>query len=144
VTYHGPGQLLAYLMIDLRRSGLLVRALIDKMEAAVIETLASYDLSGARKDGAPGVYIDGVKISALGLKVSRGCSFHGLALNVAMDLEPFGRINPCGFPGLKVTDIASQTGRSGPGLMDEVAERLSGALLRQLNATTPREPLIRN
>ncbi len=114
VTYHGPGQILAYLLLDIRRSGWMVRALVTAMEAAVIDTLADIGLSAMRNPGAPGVYMveggghPGAKISALGIKVSRGCTYHGLALNVAMDLEPFARINPCGYAGLAVTDIRTE------------------------------------
>jgi lipoyl(octanoyl) transferase len=125
VTYHGPGQVVAYLMLDLRRSGMMVRDLVCKMESAVIDTLAVWGVCGVRKVGAPGVYVerpralakheeinesershsDFFKIAALGIKVSKGRTFHGLALNVDMDLQPFKRINPCGFPGLEVTDL---------------------------------------
>ena len=114
VTYHGPGQVLAYLLVDLKRAQILVRDFVCRMETAVIQTLASFQVSAQRKPAAPGVYLSevfgdqhlpGAKISALGIKVSRGCTYHGLALNIAMDLEPFLRINPCGYPGLKVTDL---------------------------------------
>lgn len=105
VTYHGPGQIVAYPLVDLRRLGLGVRDLVCRIEQAVIDALAGQGIAAARKDGAPGLYVDGAKIMALGLRVRRGCSFHGLALNVAMDLEPFQRINPCGFHGLEVTSV---------------------------------------
>ena len=114
VTYHGPGQVVAYLLLDLRRRGLLVRELVSCMEQAVIACLAGYQVAATRKKTAPGVYLltpeggAGAKIAALGIKVSRGCSYHGVALNVAMDLEPFSRIDPCGYPGLQVTDLRSQ------------------------------------
>lgn len=106
VTYHGPGQLVAYPLLDLRRLRLGVRQLVHLIEGAVIELLGSFGVRAARAPGAPGVYVDGVKIAALGLRVRRGCSFHGLALNVDMDLEPFARINPCGFEGLQVTQLS--------------------------------------
>ena len=107
VTYHGPGQWVAYLLIDLRRRGLGVRALVDRIESALVTTLAHYDISAAADPQAPGVYVDGAKIASLGLRVRRGCSYHGLALNVDMDLEPFPRINPCGYEGLAVTSITA-------------------------------------
>jgi len=107
VTFHGPGQLVAYPLLDLRRLGLGVRQLVDLIEAAVIEVLRSYGVTGERRAGAPGVYVGQEKIAALGLRVRRGCSFHGLAFNIDMDLEPFGRINPCGFEGLAVTQLAA-------------------------------------
>ena len=116
VTYHGPGQAVAYLMLDLRRRGLMVRDLVCRMERAVIELLASRGVAAVRREGAPGVYVSGAdgapgaKIASLGIKVSRGCTYHGVALNVAMDLEPFSRIDPCGYPGLAVTDLRSQAG----------------------------------
>jgi lipoyl(octanoyl) transferase len=106
VTYHGPGQLIAYLLFDLRRAGVGVRRLVHLLEQAVIELLAATGIvAGARAD-APGVYVAGAKIAALGLRVRHGCSYHGVALNVAMDLEPFQRIDPCGYPGLAVTQLA--------------------------------------
>jgi lipoyl(octanoyl) transferase len=114
VTFHGPGQVVAYLLLDLQRRRLSVRCLVQLIEAAVIELLTRYTVSAVRKPGAPGVYIGakhrdaGAKIAALGIKVSRGCSYHGVALNVAMNLEPFSRINPCGYQGLAVTDLAQQ------------------------------------
>ncbi|MEW6648031.1 MAG: lipoyl(octanoyl) transferase LipB [Pseudomonadota bacterium] len=105
VTYHGPGQVVLYLLVDLRRRGLGVRALVNRMEQAVIALLADYGIAACARQDAPGVYVDGAKIASLGLRVRRGCSYHGLALNVDMDLEPFGRINPCGHPGLAVTQL---------------------------------------
>jgi lipoyl(octanoyl) transferase len=106
VTYHGPGQIVAYPLLDIRRLGMGVRELVSSIEEAVIRVLDSYSVEAARAPGAPGGYIDGVKIAALGLRVRRGRSFHGLAFNVDMDLEPYQRINPCGFEGLKVTQLA--------------------------------------
>lgn len=105
VTYHGPGQLVAYVLLDLRRLGIGVRALVDVLEQSVIELLRIHGVSAAARSDAPGVYVDGAKLAALGLRVKRGCSYHGLALNVDMDLEPFGRINPCGYSGLAVTQL---------------------------------------
>lgn len=105
VTYHGPGQLVAYILIDLRRRGYGVRNLVSRIEQALIETLVGYGLLAMRRRGAPGVYVNDAKIAALGLRVKNGCSYHGLALNVDMDLEPFGRIDPCGYPGMAVTQL---------------------------------------
>jgi lipoyl(octanoyl) transferase len=106
VTYHGPGQMIAYVMIDLRRLGFGVRALVDALEGAVIDWLAAQHITARARRDAPGVYVDGAKIAALGLRVRRGCSYHGLALNVNMDLEPFSRINPCGYEGQAVTQLS--------------------------------------
>jgi lipoyl(octanoyl) transferase len=107
VTYHGPGQLVAYTLVDLRRAGLSVRGLVLALEDAVIRTVAGYGVSAAGRRDAPGVYVDGAKLASLGLRVRRGGSYHGLALNVAMDLEPFRRIDPCGYRGQAVTDLAT-------------------------------------
>jgi len=106
VTYHGPGQIVAYPLIDLKRHGIGVKALVNGIEQAIIDTLGDYGVRAARKEKAPGVYVDGQKIASLGLRVRKGRSFHGLAFNVRMDLEPFGRINPCGFAGLQVVSLA--------------------------------------
>lgn len=104
-TYHGPGQLVIYLLIDLKRKNLGLKFLITHIEQAIIALLASYNISGKRQLKAPGVYVNHAKIAALGLRVRRGCSYHGLSLNVNMDLEPFSRINPCGYPELKVVQM---------------------------------------
>ncbi|TBU78576.1 lipoyl(octanoyl) transferase LipB [Phytopseudomonas daroniae] len=130
VTYHGPGQLVAYLMLDLRRLDLGVRELVTTMEQALVEVLASYGVEAAPKADAPGVYVSGDKIASLGLRVRRGCSFHGLALNVDMDMAPFQRINPCGYAGLKMTQLKDLLGT--PPLFDEVAQRLEQALRQRL------------
>ncbi len=106
VTYHGPGQLVLYPLLDLKRAGIGVRCLVDRLEAAVIQLLAELGIAGERREGAPGVYVNGAKIASIGLKVRRECSYHGLAINVAMDLAPFGRINPCGYAGLTMTQIS--------------------------------------
>lgn len=106
VTYHGPGQLVAYLLIDLKRRKLGVRQLVTAIEQSVVQTLAHFAIAAYAKADAPGVYVDEKKICSLGLRVRKGCSFHGLALNVAMDLQPFARINPCGYAGLTMTQIA--------------------------------------
>jgi len=105
VTYHGPGQIVAYALLDLRRLGLGPRQLVVALEQAVIDLLAELGITAAGRRDAPGVYVDGAKIAALGLRVRRGSCYHGLSLNVAMDLEPFSRINPCGYPGLAVTQL---------------------------------------
>jgi lipoyl(octanoyl) transferase len=106
ITYHGPGQIVAYLLLDLKRRSLTVKALVKRMEQAVIDLLAGHGIAAARLAGAPGVYVNGAKIGALGLKVKNGCCYHGLALNVAMDLAPFEAINPCGYEGMAVTQVA--------------------------------------
>ena len=103
ITYHGPGQLVAYVLVDLRRRGYGIRELVTRMEQAVIDLLADHGVAAARQPGAPGVYVDGAKIAALGLRVKHGCTYHGLALNVDMDLAPFAAINPCGYAGMPVT-----------------------------------------
>lgn len=105
VTYHGPGQLIMYLLLDLRRSGLGVRGLVTLLEESVIELLAQWGIESRARADAPGVYVSGRKIASLGLRIRRGYSYHGLALNVDMDLEPFQHINPCGYPGLEVTQL---------------------------------------
>lgn len=105
VTYHGPGQVVAYALLDLRRRGLAVRRLVWLLEQATIDLLAEFDIPGERRTGAPGVYVGDAKIAALGLRVRAGCCYHGLALNVAMDLAPFSDINPCGYAGLAVTQL---------------------------------------
>jgi lipoyl(octanoyl) transferase len=106
VTYHGPGQLVVYPLIDLRRRQLGVRDLVTALETALVALLAEFGIASAPRRDAPGVYVGGAKIASIGLRIRRGCSYHGLALNVAMDLEPFGRINPCGYAGLEVVDLA--------------------------------------
>lgn len=132
VTYHGPGQIVGYPLLDLRRLGIGVRELVRRIEQAVIDTLDHWNIVAARRDGAPGVYVAGTKIAALGLRVRRGCSFHGLAFNVAMDLEPFRRINPCGYEGLRVTQMVDL---GGPGSLAAVEQVLIGELARQFGLT---------
>ena len=110
VTYHGPGQIVAYPLLDLRRLGTGIRKLVDGLEQVVIDVLAGYGIEGARLDGAPGIYVEGRKIAALGLRVRRGCTFHGLAFNINMNLTPFSRINPCGYEGLQVTQVSDLGG----------------------------------
>ena len=106
VTYHGPGQLIVYLLLNLKRLKVGVRELVSIMEDSVVETVQSYGVDAYAKPDAPGVYVDESKIASLGLRVRRGCSFHGLALNLDMDLEPFLRINPCGYAGMAMTQLA--------------------------------------
>jgi lipoyl(octanoyl) transferase len=129
ITYHGPGQLVAYLLIDLARRGLKVRELVSIMEQALIDCLAGYGIHAERRAGAPGVYVNDAKIAALGLRVRQGRSYHGLSLNVDMDLTPFSWTNPCGYEGLKVTQLADF------GVTDDleaVGVRLLGHLQRLL------------
>ena len=129
VTYHGPGQLVAYPLLDLRRLKLGVRDYVCRIEQAVIDTLGEWNIEGRRREGAPGVYVDGAKVAALGIRVRRGCCFHGLAFNIAMDLEPFHRINPCGYAGLEVVSMADL---GGPGSLDAVKPVLLAALAARL------------
>ncbi|HQU15247.1 MAG: octanoyltransferase [Chromatiales bacterium 21-64-14] len=138
VTYHGPGQLVAYCLVDLARRGVGVKTFVHGLEQAVVDLLADYGIRAARQTGAPGVYVDGAKIAALGLRVRRGAAYHGLSLNVAMDLEPFQRIDPCGQPGLRVTQLRDL---GGPDRLAPIAHDLAGHLTRQLRtlpgATVP-------
>ncbi|KAF0281700.1 lipoyl(octanoyl) transferase LipB [Spiribacter roseus] len=106
VTYHGPGQIVLYPLIDLRRQRMGARELVTRLEQSVVDWLARQGIDSAPRADAPGVYVDGAKIAALGLRIRRGCSYHGLAVNIAMDLAPFNRINPCGHAGMAVTDLA--------------------------------------
>lgn len=132
VTYHGPGQLVVYPLLDLRRLGIGVREYVCRIEQAIIDTLAGCGIAAQRLEGAPGVYVDGAKIAALGIRVRRGCSFHGLSFNVAMDLEPFGRINPCGYAGLQVTSVLDL---GGPSSMDSIKAALLEQLAKQFGLT---------
>ena len=129
VTYHGPGQVLAYLLLDIRRRGLGVRELVERMEQGVIALLAEEGINARGRRDAPGVYVGEAKIAALGLRVRHGRCYHGLALNVAMDLAPFSRINPCGYPGLAVTQLADLGAATD---LDEVGRRLAEQLSRSL------------
>jgi lipoyl(octanoyl) transferase len=129
VTYHGPGQLMVYPLIDLKRAGLGVRDLVTGLEQTVVDLLADFDIEAASRKDAPGVYVDGRKVASVGLRVRRGGSYHGMALNIDMDLEPFSRINPCGFSDLEVTDLtALEIGES----RTEIQERVQAHLLRHL------------
>ncbi|PKM01330.1 MAG: lipoyl(octanoyl) transferase, partial [Gammaproteobacteria bacterium HGW-Gammaproteobacteria-7] len=130
-TYHGPGQLGANLLLDVRRSGIGVRELVSRIERSLIDLLASYGVSANAKPDAPGVYVDGAKIASLGLRIRNGRSFHGLALNVDMDLQPFQRINPCGYAGMAMTQLADQV--DGPIVLAEVSARLREQLVKHLD-----------
>ena len=110
ITYHGPGQVVAYLLLDLRRREITVRGLVNRIEQAVIDLLAGYGVTAERLAGAPGVYVGKAKIAALGLRIKRGCSYHGVSLNVDMDLTPYDAINPCGYEGMAVTQLRDLTG----------------------------------
>jgi lipoyl(octanoyl) transferase len=131
VTYHGPGQWVVYLLVDIRRHGMGVRKLVDLIEQSIVQLLSEHGIDSAPRADAPGVYVNGNKIASLGLRVRRGCSYHGLALNVAMDLEPFQRINPCGYQGLQVTSMAKLL----PDVeldMDAIGRRLLAILAERL------------
>lgn len=130
VTYHGPGQLVAYLMLDIRRLNIGVRDLVSAMECALVSVLAEYDVDAAPRPDAPGVYVGAAKIASLGLRIRRGCSFHGLALNVDMDMQPFQRINPCGYAGLQMTQLREHVTADVP--IAEVETRLEIALRQAL------------
>lgn len=130
VTYHGPGQLVVYPLVDLRRLHLGVRALVSAIESSIVQTLQDFGITAQSRPSAPGVYTgDGRKLASLGLRVRRGCTYHGLAFNVAMDLEPFDRINPCGYAGLKMTQVRDL---GGPGDLAEIAAHLKPHLLKAL------------
>ena len=139
ITYHGPGQIVVYLLLDLRRLGIFVKELVSRIEQALIDTLADFGIRAERHAGAPGIYIAqesamplecrGAKIAALGLKVSKGCSYHGLALNVSTDLTAFGRIHPCGYEGLRTVDMQTLGIKDN---IDIISQTLLGHLQKQL------------
>ena len=129
VTFHGPGQLVVYPLLDVRRLDIGVRELVVALENAVIELVARWNITAVGRRDAPGIYVDGRKLASIGLRIRRGCSYHGLALNVAMDLEPFQQINPCGFKGLEVTDLRSLGVTA---TVQEVAEAFAPCLLRAI------------
>ena len=141
ITYHGPGQIVVYLLLDLKRLGIFVKELVSRIEQALIDTLADFGIRAERKPGAPGIYISkqagipaewiGAKVAALGLKVSKSCSYHGLALNVATDLDAFGRIHPCGYEGLKTVDMQTLGIKDN---MDIISQKLIGHLQKQLSS----------
>ena len=140
ITYHGPGQIVVYLLLDLKRLGIFVKELVSHIEQALIDTLADFGIRAERKPGAPGIYISkqagipakwiGAKVAALGLKVSKSCSYHGLALNVATDLDAFGRIHPCGYEGLKTVDMQTLGIKDNIG---SISQKLLGHLQKQLS-----------
>jgi len=129
VTYHGPGQLVVYLLLDLQRRTLGIRSLVDTLQESAMELLIKYGIKSSTRPNAPGVYVKGRKIASLGLRVRRGCCYHGMSLNVAMDLAPFKRINPCGYAGLEVTQLSDL---HGPDEIDRVATDLIDILQRNL------------
>ncbi len=131
VTYHGPGQLVVYLLLNMRRRGMGVRDLVDLIEQAIIQTLGEFGIAASNRPKAPGVYVNDAKIAALGLRIRNGWSYHGMSLNVQMDLEPFSRINPCGYENLAVTQIADHVEASDT-LMQRVSKVLSNKLLSEL------------
>ena len=141
ITYHGPGQIVVYLLLDLKRLGIFVKELVSRIEQAVIDTLADFGIAAERHPGAPGIYVSerpgvpaewiGSKVAALGLKVSKSCSYHGLALNVATDLEAFSRIHPCGYEGLKTVDMQTLGIKDN---IDTISQRLLEHLQKQLTS----------
>lgn len=143
VTYHGPGQLVVYPLLDLKRLKIGVRDYVCLIEQAIIDTCAEWNIHAQRKDGAPGVYVAGAKIGALGIRVRRGCTFHGLSFNIAMDLEPFHRINPCGYQGLQVVSLCDL---GGPASMDAVKtvllEKIAGLFGLELRASAELPALV--
>jgi lipoyl(octanoyl) transferase len=137
VTYHGPGQLVVYLLLDLRRRKMGIRPLVTLMEQSIVDLLGEYHISANARTDAPGVYVGDRKVASVGLRVRRGCSFHGLSLNIDMDLEPFERINPCGYPGLEVTQLSELCGAVD---VETVSEGLRCQILGRLGynpGTTP-------
>ena len=131
VTYHGPGQLVVYPLLDLRRLQLGVREMVVALENAIIDTVAQWGIQAQGNRNAPGVYVDGKKLASIGLRIRRGCSYHGLALNVAMDIEPFQRINPCGYQGLQVTQLSELGGPSDLNVVGDVlCARLAASFMR--------------
>ena len=138
VTYHGPGQIVLYPLLDLRRIGIGVREYVCRIEQAIIDTLDEWNIGGQRREGAPGVYVAGAKVAALGIRVRRGCTFHGLAFNIGMDLEPFHRINPCGYQGLQVVAMDDL---GGPSALDAVKPVLLAQLAKQFGLTLTPTPL---
>lgn len=141
VTFHGPGQVVAYALVDLRRARLGVRDFVHLLEESVLDLLREAGLRAERRRGAPGVYLDGAKIAALGLRVRRGCTYHGLSLNVSVDLEPFSRIDACGFPGLRVTRLSDH---GVDWTVEEAADRLADALAARLGRRVDFWPAFRS
>ena len=130
VTYHGPGQLVVYLLLDIKRLGIGARVLVESIERALVDTLQHWQIQAIAKTDAPGVYVGNKKIASLGLRIKNGCSFHGLALNVDMDLEPFQRINPCGYTGMCMTQITNETTQ--PVTFAQVVDLLQIQLIKEL------------
>jgi lipoyl(octanoyl) transferase len=139
VTYHGPGQIVVYPLLELRRLGIGVREYVCRIEQAIIDTLGEWNILAERQEGAPGVYVGGAKVAALGIRVRRGCTFHGLAFNVAMDLEPYRRINPCGYAGMAVTAVLDL---GGPSSMDGVKTVLLQHLAEQFGLVLQADPAL--
>ncbi len=141
ITYHGPGQAVVYVLVDLSRRGLTVRELVRRIEGSVIDLLAGHGVAAARRSGAPGVYVDGAKVAALGLRVRHGRSYHGVALNVDMDLTPYTDIDPCGYPGLPVTQLADLGVRLAPGTAGlALAEAIVSGLASNLASSPASQP----
>jgi lipoyl(octanoyl) transferase len=136
VTYHGPGQLVAYVLLDLRRRGFSVRYLVRVLEQAVIDLLSEFGIAAGHREDAPGVYVQGAKVAALGLRIRRGCSYHGLSLNVDMDLAPFRTIDPCGYPDLEVTQLRDLAVAEP---MEQIGHLLVSKLLQRLEPSGPTE-----
>ena len=132
VTYHGPGQIVVYPLLHLKRLKIGIRDYVCRIEQAIIDTLGDWNIHAERRDGAPGVYVNAAKVAALGIRVRRGCTYHGLSFNIAMDLEPFRRINPCGYAGLAVTTMLDL---GGPGSLDAVKPALVEHLAEQFGLT---------
>ncbi len=130
VTFHGPGQLMVYPLIDIRRANIGVRCLVSALEQSVVDLAAEYDVAAIARQDAPGVYVAGEKLASVGLRIRRGCSFHGMALNVGIDLEPFSRINPCGYAGLEMTDLHRLDINLG---LEEAADKLLPHFMRHLD-----------
>ncbi len=139
VTYHGPGQLVAYPLLDLRRLGIGVRGFVHRIEQAVIDVLADWNIGAQRREGAPGVYVGDAKIMALGIRVRRGCTFHGLAFNIALDLAPYARINPCGYAGLRMTSMLDL---GGPASLEAVKPLLVASIARQFDLDVSNAPAL--
>lgn len=133
VTYHGPGQLMIYPLLDLKRAGLGIRDLVTLLEQSVVDLMAGFDIVAATNPKAPGVYVEGRKLASVGLRIRRGASYHGMALNVDVDLEPFSRINPCGFAGLEMTDLARLGVRED---LPSIASRMQNRFLERLGAAS--------
>ena len=132
VTYHGPGQLMIYTLVDIKRKKMNIRELVTRLEQAIIDYLASLSIKAAAKREAPGVYVEDKKIASIGLRVRKGCAYHGIAFNIAMDLEPFKRINPCGFAKLQMTQLINESGSAFSGGVKEAGNEFAHYLTRQL------------